>query len=271
MSRPQFGERPNAMTNPPKNRHTNGSRPARARASASTNGHRTRIVVADHQTIDRRGIVGLLASQPDFEVVGEASNIEETMRVCATLRPDLLLLTLHIGLDGERPPIPAIRSVLPSLRILALSERGYDACLVLNPPGQRLFKEADVKPRCMSATDCLTLAISQGASGTLRRDADPDELFEAVRAVSSGATCHAPGTALPGAANGTEAGLSERELEVAALIADGLSNKEISTALKISEPTVKKHVGHILEKLGLEDRLQAGLFVARNPLTLRRT
>ena len=123
----------------------------------------------------------------------------------------------------------------------------------------------------MSATDCLTLAISQGAAGTLRRDAEPAELFEAVRAIASGKNWHAPGTALPSAANGTEAGLSERELEVAALIADGLSNKEISSALKISEPTVKKHVGNILEKLGLQDRLQAGLFVARNPLTLRRT
>jgi DNA-binding NarL/FixJ family response regulator len=259
------------MTHASRSKYTNGSRPARARAAQRPGSHRVRIVVADHQTIDRRGVVGLLATQPDFEVVGEATNIEETMRVCATLHPDVLLLTLHIGLNGERPPIPAIRSVLPSLRILALSERGHDACLVLNPPGQRLFKETDVKPRCMSATDCLTLAISQGAAGTLRRDADPGELFEAVRAVSSGATWHAPGTALPGAANGTEAGLSERELEVAALIADGLSNKEISSALKISEPTVKKHVGHILEKLGLEDRLQAGLFVARNPLTLRRS
>jgi len=259
------------MTNTPKRTHTNGSRPASARAAQRPGSHRVRIVVADHQTIDRRGIVGLLATQHDFEVVDEAATIEEAMRVCAALRPDLLLLTLHVGLEGERPPIPAIRSVLPSLRILALSERGHDACLVLNPPGHHLLKQTDVKPRCLSATDCLTLAISQGAAGTLRRDADPDELFEAVRAVASGATWHAPGTALPGPANGTEAGLSERELEVAALIADGFSNKEISTALKISEPTVKKHVGHILDKLGLEDRLQAGLFVARNPLTLRRT
>ena len=262
------------MSNTPKGTHTNGtngSRPARTRVAQRPKDDRIRIVVADHQTIDRRGIVGLLSSQRDFEVVGEAGSIEETMRACAALHPDLLLLTLHVGLNGERPPIPAIRSVLPSLRILALSERGYDACLVLNPPGQQLLKTTDIKPRCMSATDCLTLAISQGAAGTLRRDAEPAELFEAVRTVAGGSTWHAPGTALPGAANGTEAGLSDRELEVAALIADGLSNKEISTALKISEPTVKKHVGHILEKLGLEDRLQAGLFVARNPLTLRRT
>ena len=69
---------------------------------------------------------------------------------------------------------------------------------------------------------------------------------------------------------GTGEPLSERELDVAALLAEGLSNKEISTALDISEPTVKKHVGHILEKLGLADRLQAGLFLARNPLLLRR-
>jgi len=63
--------------------------------------------------------------------------------------------------------------------------------------------------------------------------------------------------------------LSSRELEVAELISAGRSNKEISSALKISEPTVKKHVGHILEKLGLQDRLQVGLYVARNPLVLK--
>ena len=63
---------------------------------------------------------------------------------------------------------------------------------------------------------------------------------------------------------------SERETQVAALISEGRSNKEISTGLKISEPTVKKHVGHILEKLGLADRLQAGLYLARNPLLFGR-
>ena len=74
--------------------------------------------------------------------------------------------------------------------------------------------------------------------------------------------------------NGTNRGgrepLSERELDVAALIAEGRSNKEISVELKISEPTVKKHVGHILEKLGLLDRLQVGLHIARNPLIIAR-
>ena len=67
---------------------------------------------------------------------------------------------------------------------------------------------------------------------------------------------------------GTGERLSERELDVAALLAEGLSNKEISTALDISEPTVKKHVGDILDKLGLQDRLQAGLYIARNPLVI---
>jgi len=73
-----------------------------------------------------------------------------------------------------------------------------------------------------------------------------------------------------GHVNGQQAALSQREMEVAGLIADGRSNKEISQALHISGPTVKKHVGHILGKLKLQDRLQIGLYVARNPLVLRR-
>ena len=75
-----------------------------------------------------------------------------------------------------------------------------------------------------------------------------------------------PGTPNPGG----RPLFSDRETQVAALIAEGQSNKEISTSLGISEPTVKKHMGHILEKLGLADRLQAGLFLARNPLLFRR-
>jgi DNA-binding NarL/FixJ family response regulator len=126
-------------------------------------------------------------------------------------------------------------------------------------------------------TDCLALAAAQGARATLRRNADPEDLFRGIRAVAAGQSWYDPQTTsgiVPvgeiGGAPGRGSGepLSERELDVAALLAEGLSNKEISTALDISEPTVKKHVGHILDKLGLQDRLQAGLFIARNPLVI---
>jgi DNA-binding NarL/FixJ family response regulator len=128
-------------------------------------------------------------------------------------------------------------------------------------------------------TDCLALAAAQGARATVRRDADPEDLLRAIRAAAAGQSWYDRQTTSNFAANGSgspaepdqfERGLSERELDVAALLAEGLSNKEISTALSISEPTVKKHVGHILEKLGLQDRLQAGLHIARNPLIVAR-
>jgi len=98
-----------------------------------------------------------------------------------------------------------------------------------------------------------------------------------VRAVARGEAWYDASAALgllsiggPNAAPRERLLLSERELEVAALISEGRSNKEISTALSISEPTVKKHVGHILEKLGMQDRLQVGLFLARNPVIFKR-
>src|SRR6185369_1217182 len=84
---------------------------------------RTRLVVADSQAIDRGGLVGLLEDQPDFEVVGEAATVDETIQQCRSLKPEVLLLSLN--LPGQEPSaaIPAIRAELPSLRIVALSER----------------------------------------------------------------------------------------------------------------------------------------------------
>jgi DNA-binding NarL/FixJ family response regulator len=149
--------------------------------------------------------------------------------------------------------------------------------MVLNPP-----RAGQVSPRengvdCAYGTDCLQLAVFEGATGTIRRSADPEDLFRAVRTVASGKAWYESGTAasimrhaLARRGDEGQPPLSQREMEVAGLISDGRSNKEISQALEISEPTVKKHVGHILTKLKLQDRLQIGLYIARNPLILRR-
>jgi DNA-binding NarL/FixJ family response regulator len=162
--------------------------------------------------------------------------------------------------------------------MVVLSDRGAANCVVLNPPG-RQRANARAVAACPIGTDCLALAAAQGARATVRRDADPEDLFRAIRAAAAGQSWYDTQTTANFAANGSgspaeadqfERGLSERELDVAALLSEGLSNKEISTALSISEPTVKKHVGHILEKLGLQDRLQAGLHIARNPLIVAR-
>lgn len=234
-------------------------------------------MVADHQAIDRGGVVGLLQREREFTVIGESATVAETIEQCRALSPDVLVITLNLPGQDRNAAIPEIRSKLPDLRILALSERGAENCVVLNPPSRQWLTGMPLGT-CPAGIDCLQLAASQGAMATLRRSADPDDLFRAVRAVASGQAWYDPTTAAgmlsstsrdssnPG---GRRVLFSERELQVAALIAEGMSNKEISSSLAISEPTVKKHVGHVLAKLGLQDRLQAGLFLARNPLLFR--
>ncbi len=245
-------------------------RPAPVRSSA------IRIVVADGHAIDRRALASLLDEQPEFEVVGEVANAADAIERCASLRPHLLVLTLNLPSDSRDSALPVIRAALPGLRVLAVSERGVANCLVLNPPARSRVSALAPAQACDGGTDCLQLAMAQGALGTLRRSAEPAALFQAVRAVAAGHASYEPRTAtaltsgdLQGETNG-HLGLSARELDVAALLAEGRSNKEISHALTISEPTVKKHIGQILRKLGVQDRLQAGLFVARHPLLFAR-
>lgn len=248
-----------------------------ARQTRSTKGERIRIVIADSLGIDRGGLVRLLDDERDFEVVGEAATVQEAVRQCTGLKPDALVLSLNLLGQEEQAAIPAIRAVLPALRIVALSERGAESCLVLNPP-YRQQTAAELRLVCSVGMDCLHLAVTQGAIATVRRSADPEDLFRAIRSAAAGGAWHDPTTMTsilsatgPDGGSGTRNPMfSARELEVAALIVDGHSNKEISSTLAISEPTVKKHVGRILVKLGLPDRLQAGLLLVRNPLLFRR-
>jgi DNA-binding NarL/FixJ family response regulator len=237
---------------------------------------RIRIVVADGQAIDRQGLLSLLRTQPDFECVGEATNSGEAIERCASLRPAVLVLTLNLPSDSGDTALPVIHAALPGLRILAISERGVANCLILNPPTRSRLAAYSHVPRCETGTDCLQLAMAHGALGTVRRSADPEALFRTIRAVAAGETAYEPRTSLAfsrdgiGPGTSSNPGLSVREMDVAVLLAEGQSNKEISGLLKISEPTVKKHVGQILKKLSVQDRLQAGLFVARHPLLFSR-
>ena len=251
-------------------------KPRSAARPAPVRPPRIRIVVADGHAIDRHGFVSMLSGQPDFECVGEAANSAEAIERCASLRPAVLVLTLNLPGSSGGPALPVIHAALPGLRILAISERGVANCLVLNPPGRARLAAYSRLPQCDGGTDCLQLAMAHGALGTVRRSAEPDALFQAVRTVATGRTSYEPRTGMTsghdgiGAATHGDLGLSVRELDVAVLLAEGQSNKEISGLLSISEPTVKKHVGQILKKLSVQDRLQAGLFVARHPLLFAR-
>jgi len=247
-----------------------GERPRRH--SGHGRGRKIRLFVADPQAIDRAGLVGLLKREPTLSVVGVAANVEETIRGCRTLLPDLLILTLNLPAQDREAALERILRELPHLRILALSERGAENCLVLNPPSRRWLAGIPLDT-CPVGVDCLQLAARQGAMATLRRSANPRDLVRAVRSAARGRTWFDPTTAA-GMASQPAKGIkarrlfTERESQVAALLAEGHSNKEISSLLGIGEPTIKKFLSRILRKLGLKDRLQAGLLLARNPILL---
>jgi DNA-binding NarL/FixJ family response regulator len=221
-------------------------------------------------------MTSLLRSQRDFEVVAEAATIPEAAERWRTHAPDVLVLAQSVPFEEGETAVASVRAALPGARILAIADRSAAHCVVLHPPSRSRLEEAAPGRACPVGTDCLQLAFNDGAMGTLRRSASPAELFQAVRALAAGVAWIEPGTAARIAGGGFAPGLenetafSERELDVAAMIAEGLSNKEISAVLHISGPTVKKYVGRIFEKLRVEDRLQAGLYLSRHPLLLRR-
>ncbi|MEO8448623.1 MAG: response regulator transcription factor [Gemmatimonadota bacterium] len=193
-----------------------------------------RIVVADDHPVVRDGVRGMLASQPDFEVVGEASNGREAVSLAVKLVPDVVLMDLRMPeIDGVTA-IRRIRDHAPTVQILVLTT--YDS-------------DADILP-----------AIEAGATGYLLKDAPREELFRGVRATARGESVLTPGVAakLVGRVRATDrTTLSSRELEVLRRVAAGSTNREVGAGLNISEATVKSHLIHIYQKLGVSDRTAA--------------
>lgn len=192
------------------------------------------LIIADDHPVVRTGLRGMLAGQPDFEIVGEAATGAEAVALTGQLQPDVVLMDLRMPeMDGVTA-IARISERYPETNVLVLTT--YDT-------------DADILP-----------AIEAGATGYLLKDAPREELFRAVRAAARGESVLAPTVAsrLMGRmrAPGEEA-LSAREIEVLELVAEGASNKEIARQLHISKATVKTHLVHIFDKLGVSDRTAA--------------
>jgi DNA-binding NarL/FixJ family response regulator len=221
-----------------------------------------RIIVADDQETVRAGFSALLHTQPDFSVVGTASNGAEAVRISREHRPDVVLMDVRMPvMDGiEATRQLAGRSPADGPRILILTTFDLD---------QYVYD-----------------ALRAGASGFLLKDVTAERLFDAVRVIAAGDALLAPAVTrrliteftrtrprLEAAAPARElADLTPRECGVLELVAEGLSNKEIAARLVITEETVKTHVSRVLSKLGLRDRTQAvvlayesGLVVPRRP------
>ncbi|GAA1760113.1 response regulator transcription factor [Luedemannella helvata] len=193
-----------------------------------------RIVIVDDHPVVRDGLRGMFAGDPGFEVVGEAATGDEAVTVASAVLPDVILMDLRMPRMDGVAAIAALRERGVPSRVLVLTT--YDT-------------DSDVLP-----------AVEAGATGYLLKDVPREELFRAVRAAAAGEAVLSPSVAarlMGQLRNPAKEPLSQRELEVLGLIAQGTTNREAAAQLFISEATVKTHLLHIYAKLGVKDRASA--------------
>jgi two-component system, NarL family, response regulator LiaR len=203
-----------------------------------------RILLVDDHSVVRKGLRAFLAYDADLDVVGEAADGQEALRLARELRPDVVLMDLLMpGMDGITATA-AIRRDLPETEVLALTSVLEDASVVG--------------------------AVRAGAIGYLLKDTQAETLCQAIKAAADGQVQLTPKAAarLMQAVSMPESpeALTERETEVLRLLAQGYSNKQIAHSLNNTEKTIKTHVSRILAKLGVQSRTQATLYAIRTGL-----
>jgi DNA-binding NarL/FixJ family response regulator len=212
------------------------------------------VVLADDQSLVRAGFRALLDAQSDIEVVGEAVDGEAAIRLAAELTPDIVLMDIRMpGVDG-----------LSATRRIAEDERSAKVRVVILTT--------------FGLDEYVFEAIRAGASGFLVKDTEPEELVQAVRVVAGGEALLSPGVTKkliaefaarakePTTVDGLDE-LTDREREVLALVAEGLSNKEIGDRLVVSPATAKTHVSRAMGKLHARDRAQLVVIAYESGLT----
>jgi NarL family two-component system response regulator LiaR len=204
-----------------------------------------RVMLVDDHTMVRRGLAAFLKVFDDLQLAGEAESGEAAIQLCAEILPDVILMDMVMpDMDGAATT-RAIRQQFPQVQVIALTS----------------FKEGDL----------VKHALEAGAIGYLLKDVTVDELAGAIRAAHAGRATLSPeaAQALVETANQPPApgrDLTERELEVLALMVEGLNNTQIAGRLTVSPSTVKSHVSNILSKLGVASRTEAVSLALRNRL-----
>jgi DNA-binding NarL/FixJ family response regulator len=214
-------------------------------------GEPIRVAVVDDQELFRRGLTMLLTVEDDIDVVGEAGDGVAATELAAATVPDVILMDVRMPKRSGIEACLAIKEVAPTARIIMLTVSD---------------EEAD-----------LYDAVKNGASGYLLKDSSIDEVAQAVRVVADGQSLISPSMAIKLLDEFKQMSrsdrqqvptprLTDRELEVLKLVAQGLNNREIAKRLFISENTVKNHVRNILEKLQLHSRMEAVMYAVREKL-----
>ena len=214
-------------------------------------GEPVRVLIADDHALFRRAVRTVLDDEDGIEVVGEASDGAEAVALAAEHAPDVVLMDIHMPKLAGIEAAKQIREQLPTTKVVMFTVSD---------------EEAD-----------LFEAIKAGASGYLLKEVDPGEVAEAVRQIAAGHSLLSPAVAAKLVSEfatmakkaedrATRPRLTEREVEVLQLAADGLTNRQIGRKLTIAENTVKNHMRNILEKLHLHSRMEAVLYALREEL-----
>jgi two-component system NarL family response regulator len=196
-----------------------------------------RVLVVDDHPVVRQGLIGMLEEAPDIVIVGQGRNGHEAIAVFQQQQPDVTLMDLRMPDMGGVQAITVICNEFPNARIIVLTTYDTD---------EEIYR-----------------GLRSGAKGYLLKDSEPEELLTAIRTVTRGQQYIPLNVAAKLVQRMTAPELSDRELEVLQLVGQGMSNQEISTALNISESTVKTHINRILSKLDVKDRTQAAIIALK--------
>jgi DNA-binding NarL/FixJ family response regulator len=201
-----------------------------------------KILIADDHSVVRQGLRMFLSADPDFEIIGEAQDGAEAVKLAGQLHPDVVLMDLLMPVMDGIHATAAIRRQTPDVEVLALTSVLEDASVVD--------------------------AVRAGAIGYMLKDTSAQELRQAIKSAAAGQVQLSPQAAARlmhevRTPEKSREPLTERETSVLRLLAQGKSNKEIAQSLSIGEETVKTHVSHILDKLGVLSRTQAALYAIR--------
>ncbi|MFL0474376.1 response regulator transcription factor [Priestia aryabhattai] len=209
-----------------------------------------KILIADDHHVVRKGLAFFLQTQPDLEVVGEASNGEEAIKLATCLEPHIVLMDLSMPVLDGIEATKELKKQAPHIQVMILTS--------------------------FSDQDHVIPALEAGASGYQLKESDPDELVAAIRKLMNGENQLHPKVTTHLLTRLTKSSenkvnfidhLTKREKDVLKEIAKGKSNKEIGAALHITEKTVKTHVSNILSKLGVQDRTQAALYAVQHGIS----